>query len=227
MWQTCAADARHWATQEIRKMIPIETIAIFLGASIALGLAPGPDNIFVLTQSALHGRKAGILVTLGLCTGLLVHTAAVSLGVAAVFQTSLVAFNILKIVGALYLLYLAFQAFRASATKIDGKEKQKLPWRKLYVRGIIMNITNPKVAIFFLASLPQFADPSLGSISIQMLMFGALFIVATLLVFGAIAWFAGFLGDWLKGSETAQVIMNRIAGTVFTGLALRLAISER
>ena len=208
-------------------MILVETIAIFFAASIALGLAPGPDNIFVLTQSALYGRKAGILVTLGLSTGLLVHTAAVSLGVAAIFQTSILAFNMLKIVGALYLLYLAFQAFKASATELDEGGGQELVWRKLYTRGIIMNITNPKVAIFFLAFLPQFADPSLGSITIQMLLLGALFIVATLLVFGAIAWFAGFLGEWLKGSAKAQVIMNRVAGTVFAGLALRLAVSER
>jgi len=208
-------------------MIPIETIAIFFAASIALGLAPGPDNIFVLTQSALYGRKAGILVTLGLSTGLLVHTAAVSLGVAAIFQTSILAFNMLKIVGALYLLYLAFQAFKASATELGEGGEQELVWRKLYTRGIIMNITNPKVAIFFLAFLPQFADPSLGSITIQMLLLGALFIVATLLVFGSVAWFAGFLGEWLKGSAKAQVIMNRVAGTVFAGLALRLAVSER
>lgn len=208
-------------------MIPIETVAIFLTASVALALAPGPDNIFVLTQSALHGRKAGLLVTLGLCTGLLVHTAAVSLGVAAIFQTSVLAFNILKIVGAVYLLYLAYQAFRASATTLDARDDQAVAWRKLYTRGIIMNITNPKVAIFFLAFLPQFANPALGSITVQMLMFGALFIVATLLVFGSVAWFAGFLGDWLKGSAKAQIIMNRVAGTVFTGLALRLALSER
>ena len=208
-------------------MIPIETIVLFLTASVALALAPGPDNIFVLTQSALHGRKAGILVTLGLCTGLLVHTAAVSLGVAAIFQTSALAFNLLKIVGALYLLYLAFQAFRAGATQLDQEGQTKLAWQKLYTRGIIMNITNPKVAIFFLAFLPQFADPAIGSITVQMLMFGALFIVTTLLVFGAVAWFAGFFGEWLKRSEKAQIMMNRIAGTVFTGLALRLALSER
>jgi len=207
-------------------MIPIETIAIFLAASIALALAPGPDNIFVLTQSALHGRKAGILVTLGLCTGLLVHTAAVSLGVAAIFQTSVLAFNILKIVGAIYLLYLALQAFRAGTAKLDEEGEAKF-WRKLYSRGIIMNITNPKVAIFFLAFLPQFADPSRGSVTIQMLMFGGLFIVVTLLIFGSVAWFAGFLGEWLKGSAKAQIIMNRFAGTVFIGLALRLAVSER
>jgi threonine/homoserine/homoserine lactone efflux protein len=208
-------------------MIPIETVAVFLAASVALALAPGPDNIFVLAQSALYGRKAGILVTLGLCTGLLVHTAAVSLGVAAVFQTSVLAFNLLKIVGAIYLLYLALQAFRTGAVRLDQTGEAKLARRKLYSRGIIMNITNPKVAIFFLAFLPQFADPSRGSVTIQMLMFGGLFIVATLLIFGAVAWFAGFLGEWLKGSAKAQIIMNRIAGTVFTGLALRLAVSER
>ena len=198
-----------------------------MAASVALALAPGPDNIFVLTQSALYGRKAGILVTLVLCTGLLVHTAAVSLGVAAIFQTSVLAFNVLKIVGALYLLYLAFQAFTAGATKLDGGAKQKVVWRALYTRGIVMNITNPKVAIFFLAFLPQFSNPSLGSITIQMLMFGALFMLATLLVFGAVAWFAGFFGEWLKRSAKAQTVMNRVAGTVFAGLALRLVLSER
>lgn len=208
-------------------MIPVETIIMFLVASIALALAPGPDNIFVLTQSALHGRRAGILVTLGLCTGLLVHTAAVSLGVAVIFQSSILAFNILKIVGAIYLLYLAIQAFRAGAAKLNEREQEALVWQKLYARGIIMNITNPKVAIFFLAFLPQFTDPSRGAITMQMLVFGGLFIVSSLLIFGAVAWFAGFLGDWLKGSAKAQVIMNRVAGMVFTGLAFRLVVSER
>jgi threonine/homoserine/homoserine lactone efflux protein len=208
-------------------MIPIETVIFFLVASVALAVAPGPDNIFVLTQSALYGRQAGLFVTLGLCTGLLVHTVAVSLGVAAIFQTSALAFNLLKIAGAFYLLYLAFQVFRAGASSLDGKGQASLAWQKLYSRGIIMNITNPKVAVFFLAFLPQFADPSRGPMGIQMLMLGGLFIVSTLLIFGAVAWFAGFLGEWLKGSAKAQVMMNRVAGTVFIALALRLAVIER
>lgn len=208
-------------------MVPIETVMIFFAASIALALAPGPDNIFVLTQSALHGRKAGLLVTLGLCTGLLIHTGAVSLGVAAIFQTSTLAFNILKAVGACYLLYLAWQAFRAGAVKIDDERDGGMSWRKLFTRGVVMNITNPKVAVFFLAFLPQFADPSRGSITIQLLVFGGLFIIATLLIFGTIAWTAGLLGDWLKKSARFQVVMNRVAGTVFMGLAFKLAISER
>ena len=208
-------------------MLSIETVVIFFTTSVALALAPGPDNIFVLTQSALHGRKAGFLVTSGLCTGLLVHTAAVSLGVAVIFQTSALAFNILKIGGAMYLLYLAWQAFRVGAAKLNETGQASINWRKLYSRGVIMNITNPKVAIFFLAFLPQFADPSRGSITIQMLMFGGLFIVATLLIFGTIALSAGFLGEWLKESTKAQTVMNRVAGTVFMGLALRLAMSDR
>jgi len=208
-------------------MIPLESIAIFFAASVALALAPGPDNIYVLTQSAIQGRAAGLFVTLGLCTGLLVHTAAVSLGVAAIFAASAVAFNVLKIVGAAYLAYLAWQAFRAGASDLMQNRNVAIRSRHLYARGIIMNVTNPKVAIFFLAFLPQFADPSRGSLPLQMVFFGMIFIVAALLVFGSIAWFAGLLGERLGKSERAQIILNRVAGTVFAGLALRLATAER
>jgi len=208
-------------------VIPADVMLLFVTASVALAFAPGPDNIFVLTQSALHGRKTGLLVTLGLCTGLLVHTAAVSLGVAAIFQTSLLAFSLLKLAGALYLLCLAAQAFRASKAALEADGSEALSWRGLYTRGIIMNITNPKVAIFFLAFLPQFTDPARGSITVQMLFLGGLFIVSTLIVFAAVAWFAGYIGEWLQRSAGAQVVMNRIAGMVFVVLALRLAVSER
>jgi len=208
-------------------MISVDTAALFFAASVALGLAPGPDNIFVLTQSALYGRKAGFLVTVGLCSGLLVHTAAVALGVAAVFQTSALAFNLLKAAGALYLLFLAWQAFRASASSLEANDVTHQDRRNLYLRGVIMNLTNPKVAIFFLAFLPQFADPARGPVSFQIALLGGLFIVATILVFGSIAFFAGYLGEWLKGSARAQVILNRVAGTIFAALAIRLALSER
>jgi threonine/homoserine/homoserine lactone efflux protein len=101
-------------------MIPLDTLAAFFLASVLLALSPGPDNIFVLTQSALYGKLAGISVTMGLCTGLIVHTLAVTFGVAVIFQTSAMAFAALKICGAGYLLYLAWQAFRASAAPIDA-----------------------------------------------------------------------------------------------------------
>lgn len=208
-------------------MISMETISLFLVASIALSLSPGPDNIFVLTQSAMNGRKAGVLITFGLCTGLLIHTATVSLGVATVFQSSELAFSMLKIAGALYLLHLAWQAFRSRAVTVENTPNNHSNWKQLYFRGVIMNITNPKVTIFFLAFLPQFADPLIGSITLQMIAFGCLFITTTFIIFSLIAWSAGFLGEWLKDSNTAQKIINRIAGTIFVGLAIKLAISER
>lgn len=204
-------------------MIPMETLATFFMASVLLGLAPGPDNIFVLTQSALRGKIAGLLVTLGLCTGLVVHTTAVAFGVAVVFQASALAFTVLKLVGAGYLLYLAWHAFRASAERISTGRNNEMSYARLYRRGIIMNITNPKVSIFFLAFLPQFADPGRGSLTLQMLLLGGVFIVSTILVFGSIALLAGSIGQWLNRSPRTQVIMNRIAGVIFVGLALKLA----
>lgn len=208
-------------------MIPVETLLTFFTAAIILALAPGPDNIFVLTQSALRGRIAGLAVMFGLCTGLIVHSGAVAMGIAVIFQTSAVAFTVLKFFGAAYLLYLAWHAFRASDVKMANKTAGDTNYWKLYRRGIIMNITNPKVSIFFLAFLPQFADPSRGSIALQILLLGGLFIVATILIFGAIALLAGTLGQWLNQSDHAQKVLNRIAACVFIGLALKLATTQQ
>ena len=207
--------------------LPIGTLITFFMASILLGLAPGPDNIFVLTQAALHGKRSGLTIMLGLCTGLIVHTIAVALGVALVFQTSVIAFSVLKFIGASYLLYLAWHAFRASAQKIQNRDDGIVDFRKFYLRGIIMNITNPKVSIFFLAFLQQFTDPTKGSVTLQILLLGGLFIVATILVFGGIAVLAGALGQLLTRSDRTQNILNKIAGTVFLSLALKLAITQR
>jgi threonine/homoserine/homoserine lactone efflux protein len=187
-------------------------------------LAPGPDNIFVLTQAALRGRLAGIIITLGLCTGLIVHTLAVALGIATIFQASAVTFITLKIIGAAYLFYLAWQSFQASAANIDNRGKWDLTFWQLYRRGIIMNITNPKVALFFLAFLPQFADPIQGPLALQIVLLGLVFMVATLLVFGAVSAAAGFLGERLRRSPRAQVVLNRIAGVILAGLAINLAL---
>ena len=209
-------------------MLSPEIIFAFIAASTLLALAPGPDNIFVLTQSAMHGQKAGLLITLGLCTGLIVHTVAVALGVAVIFQVSAVAFTALKLVGAIYLLYLAWGAFRAAAADISTDRKQKpMSNATLYRRGIIMNITNPKVAIFFLAFLPQFTDPSTGSVTLQLLLLGGLFILSALVVFSLIAVLSGSLNRWLTQSDSSQKIINRLAGLVFVGLAVKLAVSEK
>lgn len=207
--------------------MPADIIFSFFLASVLLGLAPGPDNIFVLTQSTLHGRKAGLMVTLGLCSGLVVHSLAVALGAAAIFQSSSLAFSVLKLVGAGYLLYLAWSIFRAPPVRLAGGPADAPRRGALYRRGIIMNITNPKVSIFFLAFLPQFADPARGSVAVQIILLGGLFILATLLVFGAVAVTAGRLRSWLLKSQLTQLWINRLAGAVFVGLALRLVTAQR
>lgn len=206
-------------------MLSTESILAFTGVSALLSLAPGPDNIFVLTQSALYGRKSGILVTLGLCTGLLVHTTLVAVGVAAIFQTSVVAFTALKVIGAAYLLYLAWHAFRASVQRLDVARSNVHSSGALYRRGIIMNISNPKVSIFFLAFLPQFASPEKGSLAIQIFLLGGVFILVAFVIFAAIAFLSAVLGDWLQRSSRAQKYLNRIAGVVFVALALKLISS--
>jgi threonine/homoserine/homoserine lactone efflux protein len=208
-------------------VIPVEVAISFFAVAVLLALAPGPDNIFVLTQAAVNGKTAGLFVTFGLCSGLIIHTAAVAFGVAALFQASAIAFNAVKIAGAVYLLYLAWGAFRAGAEKISSSGELALSLRALYARGFIMNVTNPKVTIFFLAFLPQFADPERGSMVIQMMMLGGLMMIATILVFGSIALLAGTLGDKFASSERAQIILNRIAGTIFAALALKLITAER
>lgn len=208
-------------------MLSYETLAAFILASTLLSFAPGPDNIFVLMQSAMHGRKAGVIVTLGLCTGLVGHTIAVTLGVAAIFQVSAVAFTALKVVGAVYLLYLAWMSFKAAASKIPVSEQPRLSRLSLYKRGILMSSTNPKLAIFFMAFLPQFADPAGGSLSLQLLLLGGVFILVGFTVMSLIALLSGSLSHWLKNSELGQSVINKLAGVVFLGLALKLATSER
>ncbi|APZ91799.1 LysE family translocator [Fuerstiella marisgermanici] len=208
-------------------MLPLDSMLTFLTASVLLSLAPGPDNIFVLTQSALNGKLAGLLVTLGLCTGLLVHTSAVAFGVAAIVQTSAVAFATLKFLGAGYLLFLAWQAFRGAGADLAKVGANKSGLGMLYRRGVIMNITNPKVSIFFLAFLPQFAVPANGPVIPQIMMLGGVFILVTLSVFGCVALAAGVLSDRFSKSDRVQRTLNRIAGVVFVCLALKLATTDR
>lgn len=208
-------------------MLHLDTTLTFFAASVLLALSPGPDNVFVLLHSAVHGRKAGLLVVLGLCSGLLFHTAAVALGLAAVFAASAAAFTALKLLGAGYLLYLAWGAWNAPVGITDTATEGAMSPLQTYLRGVMMNITNPKVAIFFLAFLPQFADPAQGSMALQIVQLGGVFMLAALLTFSAVAWFAAGFGQVFKRSLRAQQILNRVASVVFVGLALRLATAQR
>lgn len=208
-------------------MLALDTTLTFFAASVLLALSPGPDNVFVLLHSAVHGRRAGLLVVLGLCSGLLFHTAAVALGLAAVFAASATAFTALKLLGAGYLLWLAWGAWNAPVGISDTATQAAMtPWQT-YLRGVVMNVTNPKVAIFFLAFLPQFADPARGSMALQIVLLGGVFMLAALLTFSAVAWFAAGFGQVFKRSLHAQRALNRVASLVFVGLALRLATAQR
>ena len=215
-------------------MPSIETLITFFGVALLLGLSPGPDNLFVLVQSAQRGWRVGLCVVLGLCLGLVGHTAAVALGLAAMVAASPMLFTAIKLCGAAYLLYLAWGAWRAPVSTggevLQQSEGDRLTWGsalRWVGRGVVMNLTNPKVLIFFLAFLPQFADPARGSLALQVVVLGCVFMLAAWLVFGSIACFSGLFGELLLRSTRAQRWLNRIAATVFGALALRLVMVQR
>ena len=208
-------------------ILPWDVALTFFTMAMLLAITPGPDNIFVLTQSALYGRAAGAATALGMTTGLFAHSAAVALGVAVIFKTSETAFTILKIVGAIYLLYLAWGAFRATAIHTGGQGRPFAGHKALFRRGIIMNVTNPKVTLFFLALLPQFADPARGPVSLQIILLGLLVQLSTVIVFGSVAFLGGTLAARVNSSPRTQIWINRLAGCIFAGLAAFLLCAQR
>ena len=198
-----------------------EVIIAFIAASIVLSFVPGPDNIFVMTQSALKGWRVGFFTTLGLCTGLVGHTLLVAVGVSVIFQTSTIAFNGLKILGACYLVYLGWLSLKnEELVLVESKEKSTN--QSYYITGIIMNLTNPKVALFFLVFLPQFVNVSGGSVTIQILTLGLLFILSALCVFSSIAFLGSFLESFLKKSKSVRNNINKLAAFVYFALAINL-----
>lgn len=211
-----------------------DVLITFFGVAVLLGLSPGPDNLFVLVQSAQRGWRVGLCVVLGLSLGIVGHTVAVALGLAAVVAASPMLFTALKLCGAAYLAYLAWGAWRAPVNVTEGAQAQAerdvltlktaMGWAG---RGVVMSLTNPKVLIFFLAFLPQFTDPARGSVGLQVMALGCVFMLATLLVFGSIACGSGLFGQILQRSARAQRLLNRIAATVFGALALRLVMVQR
>lgn len=213
----------------------------FFIAALVVALAPGPDNLFVLAQSATHGAKAGFSVICGLCTGICVQTALLIVGVSALIAASPVAFFVLQCCGAAYLLYLAYKSFqvRAGVVKLDagadasnemradnaGGEGAGLPFRRLYLRGIIMNLTNPKAVLFALSFIPPAVDMSRDmSPSLQMVVLGAEFVTATFIVFGSIALLAGAVKKFMLNSPKANRNLNWFSGCVFVALAIALFV---
>jgi threonine/homoserine/homoserine lactone efflux protein len=205
----------------------------FFIAALVVALAPGPDNLFVLAQSATHGAKAGFSVICGLCTGICVQTILLIVGVSALIAASPIAFFVLQCCGAAYLLYLAYKSFqvRAGVVKFDSPEChsgaqsaiESLPFRRLYLRGIIMNLTNPKAVLFALSFIPPAVDMSRDmSPTLQMVVLGAEFVTATFIVFGSIALLAGAVKKFMLNSPKANRNLNWFSGCVFIALAIAL-----
>lgn len=205
----------------------ITTMFTFLSAAIILTLMPGPDILFVIAQSIAQHKRAGIMTALGLCTGLIVHISAAALGVSAIVYQSATAFTVVKFAGATYLLYLAWQSFRTrNETYLLQKQKPLASWT-LYKKGIIMNILNPKVSLFFLALLPQFINETSGNVSLQMITLGILFIIQALLVFTLVSFLAEKIGDILAKHTALSNKLNVIQGVLFTLIAMQIAFSKQ
>lgn len=204
----------------------LPTLLCFLGASMALTIAPGPDNIFVMTQGIARGRRAAIITALGMCSGISVHTIAAALGISALFYSSLLAFNLVKYAGALYLLYLAVNTIRQhSAVTLSRIDEQ--PSAALFRRGFIMNVLNPKVALFFLAFLPQFITPGSLHFPLQMLLLGGIFMTQAVVIFSIIGWFSGSIGRLIVSRPRLARQFDWLTAAVFALLGLRLALTER
>ncbi|OTA18204.1 lysine transporter LysE [Xenorhabdus vietnamensis] len=209
-------------------MPSIEILFAFISISTFLCFLPGPDNILVLSQSAINGRKFGILITTGLCTGLVIHTLLVSIGVSAILRTNAIAFEIIRVLGVFYLSYLAWGAFKAKPVILKDNEKKIYDTKKLIKKGLIMNLSNPKIIIFFLAFLPQFTINSEYSISVslQLLYLGLMFVFVAFISFSVITYLSGFLNNVISKKPLVQVILNKTTGLIFIALALNLLISQ-
>ncbi|BFH13725.1 LysE family translocator [Paenibacillus melissococcoides] len=199
----------------------------FLGVAVLLTLMPGPDNVFVLAQSLSQGKKAGIATALGLCTGLIVHVAAATFGISAIIYQSALAFAVVKYAGAVYLLYLAWKSFREKGSVLTWNEETAVNYYALYKKGILMNLLNPKVSLFFLALLPQFVDQAAGHVPVQMLVLGVVFILQAIILFSVISFFAEKLRSLLAKSPSISRKMNYIQGTLLGLIAAQIAFSEK
>ncbi|WP_456275238.1 LysE family translocator [Bacillus sp. AK128] len=202
-------------------------ILSFLGVAIMLTLMPGPDILFVIAQSISQNKRAGIATALGLCTGLLVHITAATLGISAMIYQSAIAFTLVKYAGAAYLLYLAWQAIKDKESNLLIGNQKTLNYFNLYKKGILMNILNPKVSLFFLSLLPQFINKTIGPVPYQMLFLGVLFMVQAFLIFTFVSLFSDKVRDILLGKPWISNRMNVIKGVILCFIGLQIAFSQK
>lgn len=205
-----------------------EVLYAFIVATLALSISPGPDNIYVLMQSIVNGKKYGLATVVGLMTGCLVHTTLVAFGVSVIIKQSEVLFFGIKLAGALYLFFLAYKVWRSNAAiQFSEKNVEKKSISQLFRQGFIMNVLNPKVSIFFLAFFPGFLFSNELSNVIQFYVLGLLFILVSFIVFGGIAVMAGYISDYVKGNDKVGVFLKWMQIVVFIGIGVFILFSKK
>jgi threonine/homoserine/homoserine lactone efflux protein len=207
-------------------MPDLHSFLLFLAAGLALNFTPGPDMLYVAARGASEGRPAGIASALGIGAGTLVHITLVALGLAALLAAVPIAYLVVRITGAAYLVYLGVRAIR-SRSALTIKELEPAPLSVVFRQGVLTNVLNPKVALFFLAFLPQFVDPSRGNPVIQIVALGLVFDLTGTLVNLGVAVGASRAASRLREASRARNVLQKITGVLFIGLGLRLAFAGR
>lgn len=199
----------------------------FLAAALLITASPGPDNLMVLGVGMSRGRRQGMVFGLGCALGCLSHTLLATLGVSALIAASPLAFSVLKVCGGLYLVWLGVGALRSrGGTRVEGAAVPDESLAKLFGKGLLANSINPKVVLFFLSFLPQFVIPENGHVSWQTAQLGLIFTAQGCLLFGLLGYFSGAVGKWINRKPRAGLWLDRVAGTVFVGLGLRLIFTR-
>jgi threonine/homoserine/homoserine lactone efflux protein len=207
-------------------MIEPAKFTLFLTISWALILAPGPDMLYVITRGMTHGRRAGILSAIGVICGILVHTTMAAFGLSLIFQTSALAFQIVKYLGAGYLIYLGIKSWKDKNTFRLPASSHVSPHR-LFWQGVLSNVLNPKIAIFFLAFLPQFIDREGSQVTLQLILLGLTFAFLGLIFLSAVGYSSGTIGAWIAQHPQYARSLGRLSGGILIGLGVRLALTER
>jgi threonine/homoserine/homoserine lactone efflux protein len=203
------------------------SLLLFVGAGLLLNLTPGPDLLYILGRSVSQGRAAGVLSALGIGAGCLVHVLGAGLGPSALLLALPRAYDAVRWAGAAYLVFLGVRALRSRHGALEVKDLAPVSARRVFFQGALTNVLNPKVALFFLAFLPQFADPARGPLGPQLLLLGAIFAVNGTAVCVVFALFASEVGAWLRTRYGASRLLDRLTGGLFIALGVRLALLER
>jgi threonine/homoserine/homoserine lactone efflux protein len=203
------------------------TLLTFAAAALLILLVPGPGVLYVVARSLSQGRRAGLLSVLGLSVGALVHVMAAVVGLSALLVASATAFDVVRMLGALYLVFLGVRTLRARDAADDAAPPTARSSRRLFGDGVIVSVLNPKIAIFFLAFLPQFADPSRGPVARQVLLLGLLYVAMALVTDGTYALLAGTLRARLGGRFARSRTTRRATGALYIGLGVGTALTGR